>query len=133
MELSDECRMSVSDEEELRKYGTWPAVCGLWRTGGGDLEKEGFVCRMSNTGMYQRLGFALFFKWIPVPSSSILLFFFLKVISDGNFGRQVVAKWSQKIYIFFFKSHLFFSDWGVHCPPLPLAGSATVHPHIDLT
>ena len=81
MELSDECRMSVSDEEELRKYGieclsnvegytgTWPAVCGLWRTGGGDLEKEGFVCRMSNTGMYQRLGFALFFKWIPVPGS----------------------------------------------------------------
>ena len=100
MELSDECRMSVSDEEELRKYGTWPAVCGLWRTGGGDLEKEGFVSVECRT--QERLGFALFFKWIPVPSSSILFFyFFLKVISDGNFGRQVVAKWSQKIYIFF--------------------------------
>ena len=42
------------------------------------------------------------------------------MFSDGKYGRQLVAT-----VIFFFKALLFFSDWGVHCPPLTLAGSAT--------
>ena len=34
------------------------------------------------------------------------------------------ARFFSIFFYFFFKPHLIFSDWGVHCPPLPLAGSA---------
>ena len=117
---NDSCRLAA----KKRNTGTWPAVCGLWRTGGGrwsrgDLEKVLSMWNVEHIKTECDQGLLCFLN-----GSNIILFFnfFLKVISDGI----LVARWSlsgRKLNFFFFKSHLFFFRLGgATAPPCPQLG-----------